>query len=225
MLGFHRLTGTYRNKVSAYIALTEFSKNKFIEGGLPSDRIHIKPNFVDIPYIDSKERRHGLYVGRLSPEKGLSCLADSVENSPNIRIDIIGTGTAGLALEAFPQFKLRGWKPANEVYEAMRNAAYLIVPSIWYETFGLIVIEAFACGLPVIASSIGALAELVEDGQTGLLFEPGSSESLADKIVWAESHPNELATMGKHARKVYEAKYSPQTNYDQLMSIYQRVLV
>ncbi len=225
MLTMHRLIKTYENKVSAYIALTDYSKNKFVQGGMSAKKIYVKPNFVNIHYPESKKRKRGLFVGRLSPEKGLACLMSAVKHIPGLNVDIIGTGEMAGTLESCAQFKLHGWKDPKEVQDAMCSATYLVVPSIWYETFGLIVIEAFANGLPVIASRIGALSELVSDGKTGLLFEPGSAESLAEKIAWAENHPDELISMGESARQEYEKKYSSQTNYEQLRSIYEQVIL
>ena len=107
----------------------------------------------------------------------------------------------------------------------MSKATYLVVPSIWHETFGLIVIEAFANGLPVIASRIGALAELVKDNYTGLLFEPGSSSSLAEKISWANENTELMANMGRNARSEYEKMFSPDSNYTILKDIYNQVMV
>lgn len=220
MLSLHRVLKTYREKVSAYIALTEFSKNIFISGGLPAQRIHVKPNFVDLPYNKPSARTNGLFVGRLSQEKGISCLASAIKVIPNVMIDVFGSGSMAYVMQPISQFRLHGWKSNSEIHEAMRKAAYLVVPSIWHETFGLIVIEAFANGLPVIASRIGALSEIIDDRKTGLLFEPGSHKSLAESIMWAEQHPDEMSDMGKNARHVYETKYSPETNYRQLLGIY-----
>ena len=223
MLGLHRLINTYQSKVSAYIALSKYSRNKFIEGGLPEEKIHVKSNFVDIKYIEPNVRKNGLFVGRLSPEKGLECLALAAKRLQNTKIYIVGSGPMETRLSSSTGLVLMGWKDPSEVYSQMRNSAYLVVPSIWHETFGLIVIEAFANGLPVIASRIGALAELIEDGYTGLLFEPGSSDSLYEKISWAEMHPDELMVMGKNARNEYVKRYTPQVNYNELMNIYKQI--
>jgi glycosyltransferase involved in cell wall biosynthesis len=106
----------------------------------------------------------------------------------------------------------------------MRRALALVVPSIWYENFPRTIVEAFACGLPVIASRIGALAEIVRDGQTGLLFEPGSALDLAGKMAWARANPQRMAQMGAAARAQYEAEFSPEVNYRRLMEIYEDVL-
>jgi glycosyltransferase involved in cell wall biosynthesis len=84
--------------------------------------------------------------------------------------------------------------------------------------------EAYSCGVPVIASNLGAMAEIVEDGVTGLLFEAGNSADLRIKVDWMKSHPSERNRMGNNARRVFEEKYTPERNYKKLISIYQDVL-
>ena len=106
----------------------------------------------------------------------------------------------------------------------MRNAAVLIFPSIWYECNPITILEAFACGLPVIASDLGAMTEMVDHGRTGLLFRPGDAEDLARTVRWAMDHPAELAAMRVEARREYEAKYTPARNYTMLMEIYRTAI-
>ena len=227
MLGLHRFLGSYVKEVAAYIALTDFSRKKFIQGGLPADRIFVKPNFVDIelqPTPAERLTRRGLYVGRLAPEKGIDCLMRVVDMVDIEGIDVIGNGPLAERLAKHAKFKLHGWLPGSEVYRVMAAAPYLIMPSIWYETFGLTIIEAFACSTPVIASRMGAMQELVEDGKTGLLFNPGDASSLAEKIGWAEAHPAVMQEMGVRARREYERKYCSEVNYAQLLGIYRSVL-
>ncbi len=113
---------------------------------------------------------------------------------------------------------------AAEVREAMCRAQALVMPSLWYENFPRTLVEAFACALPVIASRIGALAELVEDGVTGLLFEPGDAADLAAKMKWAAAHPHALMRMGQEARRRYLREFSPEVNYRRLTEIYAQVL-
>jgi glycosyltransferase involved in cell wall biosynthesis len=113
-----------------------------------------------------------------------------------------------------------GSLPGPQVRQAMSEAMALILPSIWYENFPRTLVEAMGCGLPVISSRIGALAELVEDGVTGLLFEPGQVADLAAKMRWAMDHPAQMAEMGRSARARYEALYTADRNYEQLMAIY-----
>jgi glycosyltransferase involved in cell wall biosynthesis len=106
----------------------------------------------------------------------------------------------------------------------MREAQFLVFPAEWYEGFPLTIAEAFATGLPVVASRLGAMAELVEDGRTGLLFNPGDPVDLAAKVAWAADHPNELAEMGRRARQEFNAKYTAERNYQYLCHIYQQVI-
>jgi glycosyltransferase involved in cell wall biosynthesis len=102
----------------------------------------------------------------------------------------------------------------------MQEAEFVVFPSEWYETFGRVAIEAFACGVPVLASRLGAMAELVDHGHTGLLFHPGDPQDLAAKVRWAVEHPEAMALMGAQARHVYEAKYTADLNYNMLNNIY-----
>lgn len=220
MLTLHRFLGTWQHKVTRYIALNEFCRDKFIQGGLPADRISIKPNFVDLPMPEESHRAGGLFVGRLSPEKGIATLLGALDRLPHIPVSFVGSGPEQERVAVHPSASFLGAKSQTEVIDMMRSASYLLLPSICYENFPRTIAEAFACGLPVIASRLGAMAELVSDGETGLLFEPGNAKDLAQKIVWAEANPDTLLEMGKRARREYEAKYTPATNYDQLMAIY-----
>ena len=223
MLGLHRTIGTYRHKVNRYIALSQFSKHKFVEGGLPAQKISVKPNFVDTGPAGKVLRVGGLYVGRLSPEKGLHVLVAALRALPHLTLNVIGTGPQLPLLRGNSQIRLLGQQDSESVLRKMCESAFLVMPSIGYEQFPRTLVEAFACGLPVIASRLGPLAELVEDGQTGLLFEPGSTRDLAEKIGFAASKPSVMREMGRNARAEYEAKYTPQRNYQQLMEIYSDV--
>lgn len=225
MLTLHRALGTWTEKVSRYIALNEFCRDKFVAGGLPAEQISIKPNFADIQNFGGGPRSGGLFVGRLSSEKGISILLNALGQLPGAVIDFIGTGPEQAQVKASPNARMLGEKKPNEVHKAMSTAAWLIMPSIWYENFPRTLVEAFACGLPVITSRLGAMAELVDDFRTGLLFAPGDANDLAQKISWAEQHPSEMLIMGENARRVYEEKYTPEINHQQLMTIYQQAMV
>jgi glycosyltransferase involved in cell wall biosynthesis len=120
--------------------------------------------------------------------------------------------------------ELLGWKNNRDVYSLMQSASYLVLPSTWYEGFPRTIAEAYACGLPVIGTRLGPMPEIIEHGVTGLLFEPGSAQDLAEKMLWAEAHPEEMAKMGQRAREVHAEKYTSETNYRQLISIYSKVI-
>jgi glycosyltransferase involved in cell wall biosynthesis len=223
----HRTAGTFDDHVARYIALTEFARDKFIEGGLDPHKIVIKPNFVTPdPGPGCGSGDYALFVGRLSEEKGIETLlrAWSDATAPRVKLRIIGKGPLEQqvrdAAAANECIEYLGPKPPQQVYAAMGEAKALIFPSVWYETFGLTVIEAMMKGTPVIASRIGSAAELVSDGRTGLLFETGNSESLMTAVRWMMDHQAEWQSMRCAARAEFEAKYSAEQNYNTLMDIY-----
>ena len=223
MLVLHRTLGTWQHRIARYIALNDFCRNKFIEGGLPAERIAVKPNFVDFAPPASAERAGFLYVGRLSPEKGVATLAKATSKTPGILVTVAGDGPDAPLLEGIEGVNTLGAVSLAQVRHLMGSATALVLPSICYENFPRTLVEAYGCGLPVIASRIGALAELVVDGETGLLFEPGDADDLAMKLRWAQAHPAEMAAMGLRARSRFEQNYTPQKNYEQLMVIYHAV--
>jgi len=227
MLALHRALGTW-NLVDRFIALTEFARQKFIEGGLPAEKIVVKPNFVH-PDPGPGEGRGGyaLFVGRLSPEKGVRTLLRAwALLGGRVPLKVVGDGPLAdevqEAARRLPGVEWLGRKSPKEVYALMGEAAFLVFPSEWYETFGRVAIEAFAKGTPVVASRIGAVGEVTEDGRTGLHFRPGDAEDLAAKVEWAWAHPREMAEMGREARREYEQKYTAEKNYEMLMAIYER---
>ena len=223
MIGYHRFAGTWHRKVARFIALTEFSRSRFIAGGLPADKIAVKPNFVDDPrstVIDSP-RNGVVYCGRLSREKGVHTLLEAWRGL-DIRLTIIGDGPDFGALRAMnvPNVSFTGRINHDDVYRLVGAAQAVVVPSICYENFPMAVVEAKAVGRPVIASRIGALAEIITDGIDGLHFRPGESIHLAHVVRGAFASAGRLAALGKAARASYEAHYTPRRNLDALMTIY-----
>ena len=224
VLTLHRVLGTYKNKVSRYIALNDFCRNKFIQGGLPADLLAVKPNFVDAP-LPLKLPRHGiLFVGRLSVEKGIESLAKAADLLSDPQLRVVGDGAQAALLDHIEGVSKVGLLPSDKVRQEMNSALAFVIPSIWYENFPRTIVEAFAAGLPVIASRIGALADIVTDGETGLLFDPGNAQDLAHKMAWALNHPEQMAIMGQKARAVYDEKYTSEQNYMQLIDIYRSVI-
>jgi glycosyltransferase involved in cell wall biosynthesis len=232
MLKTHRKRRTWTEAVTGYVVATEFAREKFIEGGLPAEKIYVKPNFVD---PDPGERScagdYALFVGRLSPEKGLSTLlAGWTRLSTSIPLVIAGDGPLRSTLEAevaknrLRQVTFRGQLSANETRAAMKQAAFLVLPSLWFEGFPMVLAESLACGTPVLGSRLGAMQEIITDGRTGLHFTTGDSADLTQKVEWAWNHPSQLAEMGREARRDYESLYTPEMNYSLLMAIYQQVV-
>lgn len=230
MLATHRLLRTWIRKVDAYIALTEFSRRKFIEGGFSESKIFVQPNFLaEDPGLGDPVREYAIFVGRLSPEKGLDILLESWRSLPDVPLKIVGDGPLRPWVEEYirqnnmKQIELVGFVPLNVVLQYLKGAFFLVMPSVWYETFGRTIIEAYATGTPVIAGSLGAMAELVEDGKTGLLFKPGEPKDLITKVHYALGRPEELARWGQEARRIFEQKYSSDSAYKNLLKIYERV--
>jgi glycosyltransferase involved in cell wall biosynthesis len=228
MIGVNRALGTYRNEVQRYIALNNFCRDKFIAAGLPAQRIATKPNFVDLGPVREHGRRKGaLFVGRLAREKGVHVIAQVFRsNRPTgATLEVMGEGPEAAVLGSLPGVRMAGIRSAPEIYEAMAHAAYLLMPSLWYENFPRVLVEAFACGLPVITSRLGSMAELVDHGETGLLVEPGDAEDLADAVAWANEHPDRMREMGLNARRQYESLYTGEANFNKLMQIYRDAML
>jgi glycosyltransferase involved in cell wall biosynthesis len=191
----------------------------------------VKPNFVHpAPEPAEHEGDYALFVGRLSSEKGIRTLLWAWRMLKGVPLRVVGDGPLREELEGFAEreklkdVEVLGRKPREEVLHLMREAQILVFPSEWYEGLPLTIAEAFACGLPVIASRLGAMAEIVEEERTGLLFGPGDAQDLAAKVEWAWLHPKEMAEMGRQARREYEAKYTAERNYEMLMDVYRIAL-
>jgi glycosyltransferase involved in cell wall biosynthesis len=161
-------------------------------------------------------RSGGLFVGRLIAENGLGTLAEALDLYPGARIDVIGAGPEEARLAGHARIRLLGRVGPAEVQERMRAAAYLVLPSLSYEALPRPLVEAFANALPVIASRLGRLAEIVEPGRNGLLFEPGSARDLARRLAWAEAFPEKMRQMGECARADYEARFIADWGYQRL---------
>jgi glycosyltransferase involved in cell wall biosynthesis len=231
MLEFHRQLGTWNNLVRCYVALTQFARQKFIQGGLPADRIRVKPNFVGDPGAGTGGGNYGLFVGRLTEDKGVLTLVKAWgQLKLQIPLRIAGDGPLRAQLEAEigrggqSTVSLLGQISHDDILAAMKRARFLILPSEWYEGFPMTIVEAFACGLPVICPALGSMQEIVDDGRTGLHFRPLDAEDLAHKVEWAWSHPADLEGMGRQARHEYETHYTSEHNYAVLMDIYQEAV-
>jgi glycosyltransferase involved in cell wall biosynthesis len=228
MLTLHKLLGTWQTRVDAYIVFTEFFRKMFIGAGLPPEKMFLKPHFLaSDPDVKPPQADYALYVGRLAPEKGISTLLGAWKLlGSRVPLRIVGEGPDRRALEAAKEqarlstISFEGHLAHGELRSVTKKAAFLIFPSESYETFGLAIIEAFACGVPVIASRLGAMMEIVETGKTGLHFTPGDVRDLASKVEWMWTHTRERQAMGSAARAEYEAKYTAKLNYGLLMHIY-----
>lgn len=226
----HRLLGTFQRRVALMILLSEFSRRKFVAAGFPSEKLVVKPCFVDAdPGIGAGDGDYVLFVGRLSEEKGIGTLLNAWETlGSRMPLYIAGGGPlesdVRKAAERIPGVKYLGFQGRDALNTLMRSARALVFPSVWFEGMPRTIIEAFACGTPVIASRLGSMETLIDHGRTGLHFEPGNADDLIRQVNWMCSRSGEWATFRQQARAEYEANYTPDINYGYLMDIYKAAL-
>jgi glycosyltransferase involved in cell wall biosynthesis len=222
MLLGHRVAGTWTNRVQHYIALTEFSKQKFIESGIPANLVSVKPNFLlSDPGIGAGDGGYALFAGRLSEEKGLRTLLRACQDLPEVPLKIAGDGPMRAFVEErvskLPNVDYLENCGRQKLLELLKHAQFLVFPSEWYEGLPLVIIEALACGTPVLASALGSMTELIQEGVNGRFFQAGNSDSLVNCIrAMLVAAPG----MRKFARASYEREYTPERNYELLMNIY-----
>ncbi len=229
MVELHKKIGTWQTKIDRFIALTEFSRQKYIEAGWPADKFVVKPNFIEDPFngVSSLDKKGGyaLFVGRLSEEKGIDILFDAFKKV-DFTLKVIGDGPLNDFVEenANGNVEFLGRKEKKDVLELVQNASFIIMPSTWYEGFPMVLVEAFACGTPALVSKLGSMEEIIVDGTTGLYFEAGNSSDLTTKIQLMIDNPVTVYGMGVNARAEYLAKYTPEKNYEMLINTYQQAI-
>jgi glycosyltransferase involved in cell wall biosynthesis len=229
--GIHKLLKTWSKYVSQYIALTHFAKNKLLASSLnlKEQQLSVVSNFVPDEGQPSWPREgYFLYVGRLAVEKGLPVLIKAFAELKSESLIIIGDGPQRKELEEesflHPNIQFLGKKNKTEVLDFLGHCAALVFPSICYEGMPYTILEAFSMGTPVIASNLGAMAEMINDGYNGFLFEPGDSASLKDCLLKFKRLGGQENVLSRQARLTYEKSYHPKIHYNAIMSIYQKAI-
>jgi glycosyltransferase involved in cell wall biosynthesis len=236
MIALHRKLGTWRTQVDAMITLTVFQRDMLIKAGLPAGSMHIKPHFykdapTPLPWKDREEKV--VYIGRLSAEKGPAVMIEAWKRlgSKAPLLEVIGDGPdmdrlkdmiKGTSVEQ--RITFTGQLPFSETQERLGRAKMLILPSICFEGFPMVIREAFALGVPVVGSRIGAIPFLVTHAKNGMLFEPGDSGDLAGIVSRLQENNDELAAMAAAARREFDEKYTAGANLQTLISIYEAAL-
>lgn len=223
----HRSAGTWQRKVDAYIAVSEFVKDRLLAEGIPAKRVHVKPNFVPEQgniqdFHDTHERRNLLFVGRLTAEKGLSSLAEAWQIA-NLQEKLLIIGEGALDTVPVRGMEYLGRLNQDRVSAQMLEARAVVMPGVWPEPFGRVAVEAFAQATPVIATSIGGVASIVQHEQNGLLVPPGNPALLAEAIASLVTRPGYARELGAGARCSYLALYTPAANLERLEEIYHTV--
>jgi len=230
---FHYFLKIYQNNIDLFISPSEFMTTKLVEYGIPSQRIKILPYFVDYrKYHQSRKiGSYILYFGRLSEEKGLKFLVENVGRLPNVKLIIAGEGPLGIELKnmikvnKFRNIEIRSeFIPESDLKKIISECRFIVYPSQSYEIFGISLLEAYASGKPVLASRIGALPEIVKNGETGLLFEVNNHDQFRKKLLKLWQNPKLLKLMGRNGRMLVEKKFSPELHYSQLKEIYQEII-
>ncbi|WP_339868293.1 glycosyltransferase family 4 protein [Pseudohongiella nitratireducens] len=231
-VALHRMLATWRCQVEAFVALSEFQKDLMVQGGLPAEKLHVKPNFYAgnpcvVPY--EKRTPYVVFVGRLGQEKGVHTLIDAWrfwgDAAPELRV--VGDGPLREELQHRAQglsVRFLGQIPAEDAQAQIANASLLVLPSECFEGFPMVIREAFAFGTPVAVSRIGPLPSIVDDGVSGVVFEPANSVSLLSSVQSVMSNPAELAEMSRSAREAFDSLYNEHANYEMLMDIYQKAI-
>lgn len=219
--------------VNGHIVFTDLYY-KFFQTSCKNISLVKKPHFVfdmETGFSSHQGPNYFLFVGRLDEAKGVSVLLAAFQKIRSVDLLLRGEGPLEEDVRSFinatrsDNIRLVGRLKEKELNELYSNSLCLVWPSIgFYETFGLVAIEAYCFGKAVVASNIGVMAEIVKDKKTGLLFEPGNSDDLAEKIMWAYEHPKGMKQMGKKARKEFEEKYTAERNYKLLTSIYEEAV-
>jgi len=230
MLSLHRTLGTYARDIDRYIALTQFARDKMVMSGLPAARLVVKPNFLpDPPAAGRGGGGYVVYVGRLLDGKGTETLVKAWRGLPDVKLKIVGDGALRAGLEATVRaghlnVEFTGSLQRPQVLEQIANADLLVMPSEWYEGFPMVIAESFGCGTPVLASRIGSLDELVDDGVNGLKFTPGDADALARGVRSLLADRASLHRMRAQAREYFDRHLTEENNFRQLHDIYRGVI-
>ncbi len=226
----HRWFKLYEHGVQYFITPSEFVRGKMIEGGFNEDRVITVPHFFDVKdkEVTNQDDGYFLYFGRLVPEKGVDVLIRAMEKLPDVKCKIVGSGPDKERLKEWARgmdnVEFAGWKREDQLWDLVRRARAVVVPSVWNEVFGLVAIEAMAFQKAVIASDIGGLPEVVEDGVTGRLFPPGDVQALRAIISDFVAHPKIASEYGYAGRKKVESEYDPEKHYARIMEVYDQAI-
>jgi len=231
-LGINRVAGM-TDKVSAFVCVSGFVREKMLEVGIPDEKIFVRPNFIEpdaLPLLSAPgSGDYALFLGRLSAEKGPWTVVRAFEKIRDFPLKIVGTGPLEAELKQYirdrklDNIEMVGFKGGEDKWRMINDALFAVIPSECYETCSIVALEYLSGGKPVIASNLGGLPNVIEDGKTGLLYRSGDVPDLVEKIRYLLSNPARIAEMGRSGRRVAETRFGPQESYSNLMNIFAQV--
>ena len=229
---FHRWLGTYRKCVDQFLTPSSFAKEKLLQNGFNKKMITVLPHFQKLPVQvppNAGPNAPVLYFGRLSAEKGIADLLRAMKHLPHVQLQIAGDGPQRSELESLARelclanVKFAGHVGGKVLDHMIASACFTVLPSHAYETLGKTILESYAWGRPVVASDLGSRRELVDQGETGLLYPPGNVEQLERAISFLIERPELAVRMGLAGRRLVETRHTPEAHYRALMCLYTRM--
>jgi len=224
--GITRLRRSYHHGIDLFSTPARFVADHLANTGIDRSRIEIVPNMCDLPG-DSPSiggGKYAAYVGRISPEKGIPVLIEAARQT-GIDTRIAGTGEVPGLRDALPaNVNFVGSLSREALPDFYRGARFLVVPSVWYEVFGIVLLEAMTLGVPVIASNIGGMPEVFEHERSGLLVPPGDPTALAAAMRRLWENPELCSQLGRAARESALRRFTPDIFYDRLMGVFERAI-
>ena len=230
-------TGLFQSLVDAYIAPSEVVATQHRRMGIPADLLTVLPHACIDPIPPAElggeptwpvasDRNGAVYAGRLAPEKGVTTLLEAWAGL-DAPLDIMGSGPLDDQVRAqasdLPAVRFRGQLPHADVFPVIANAGFFVSPTEWLEPTGVGIIEAMACGRPVIASDIGAVSEIVEDGYNGLLVSPGDVSALRAAVTSLQKNHALRGALGRNARRTWRKRYRPERHSEELVKLFEHV--
>lgn len=233
-IGWHRAKRTF-GVINRFVALTEFTAKKMVEGGLATpSQITVIGNFIQDPLPApgsfAGRQPYIVYLGRLAPEKGVDVAIKAMQNLPELRLKIAGDGPIAPALAEMAKdlglgnVEFLGFVAGDQKWTLLQHATAVVIPSTWYEGLPFAALESLTAGTPIVASRLGSLPYVIEDGKSGLLFEAGNANDLKEKLTWLNNHISAVGSMGQYGRQVAETSYSADAHYEKLMDLYKETL-
>jgi glycosyltransferase involved in cell wall biosynthesis len=229
----HKVFGIYEKNADCFMVLSRFSQQRFIQYGIPQEKMFFLPAPVDTERLKPQrvsKKDYILFFGRLVERNGISTLVKAMKHIPEIRLKIAGDGELKSFLENYisqekiENISLLGFLSREDLKREISNSNFTVFPNHCYHLCPSSILESFAFAKPVIGSNLGSVPELIEDGITGLLFEPKNEKELAQKIRYLCENPKVVKEMGRNARRKVEENYSAERYYPRLLGLYERLI-